>query len=190
MNKALLFIAFSSVLSVAHGLTLTGTVTGRVPAQARVGEFVGDLGRRSLTELASAPVTAGGAFSLTLAPGTPPARAQAPLRASEIGWPGVLEPVNVVGRASTSDLFLMVYSDANGNGRRDDDEPLLETPPTVGRAALLLTWMDGPAQVLAARGFEARFQGGLNAQLIEVGRAMRVTPAGERVDGVVLNVQR
>ena len=64
-----------------------------------------------------------------------------------------------------------------------------------GRGRRMIPQMDiqgagtAPAQVSAARGFQANLKAGWNGLLIEVGRAVKVT-SSSRITDVSLNVQR
>ena len=190
MNKllplALLLAAQTS--GVASALSVAGTVTGGVPAAARVGGFVVDSSGTPLAELVSVPVV-GGRFALEIPSVTPPVRALSALRADAVFWPGVLEPVNVSSQVNTADLRFYIYADSNGNGRRDDNEVLLETVPFAGKASLVVAYASGDAQVTAPRGFVTTLRAGWNALLIEVGKVVRVTQSSA-VTGVNLNVER
>ncbi len=199
MNKTLLALllaamtSFSSAQtsgagSVLSGLALSGTVSGALPAQARVGGFALGSDGAPVAELSSVPIS-GGRFALEIPSVLPPQRSLSQLRADNIFWPGVLEPVSVTGQVSTAELRFYVYQDGNGNGRRDDTEALLEAAPFVGKAVLFVSFASGPAQVSAARGFQANLKAGWNGLLIEVGRAVKVTTSS-RIADVSLNVQR
>ena len=196
MNRTLLalLLAATTSFSLAQsgptgaGLAISGTVSGSVPAQARVGGFVIDSSGNPVAELVSVAVT-GGRFGLELPSVTPPGGALSTLRPASIFWPGLLEPVSVSGQASTADLKFYVYNDSNGNGRRDDTEPLQETVAFVGKSLLVVSYATGAAQVNAARGFQANLKPGWNGLLIEVGKVVRVSSSSS-IGGVTLNVQR
>ncbi|WP_424949282.1 hypothetical protein [Deinococcus sp.] len=187
-----LLLAAATGLSLAQsgsaGLAVSGTVSGSVPAQARVGGFVLDSSGAPVSELVSVPVN-GGRFILELPSVTPPQRSLSPLRPDGIFWPGVLEPITVTGQASSADLRFYVYGDGNGNGRRDETEALQEAVPFVGKAVLVVSYSSAVAQVNAARGFQANLKAGWNGLLIEVGKVVKVT-SSSTVSGVSLNAQR
>ncbi len=203
MNKTLLALLLAAATSlsgaqttgtqlngtgVLAGLALSGTVSGALPARARVGVFAIDSSGAPVAELSSVPVN-GGRFTLEIPSVLPPQRALSQLRVDSIFWPGVLEPVSVTGQVSVAELRFYVYQDANGNGRRDDTEMLQEATPFVGKAVLFVSFASGAAQVNAARGFQANLKAGWNGLLIEVGRAVKVT-SSSRITDVSLNVQR
>ncbi|MGY2892273.1 hypothetical protein [Deinococcus sp. UYEF24] len=193
MNKTLLalLLATTTSFSLAQagaGLAVSGTVSGNVPAQARVGGFVVDSSGNPVAELVSVAVT-GGRFGLELPTVTPPSGALSTLRPDSVFWPGLLEPVTVSGQASTADVRFYVYGDKNGNGRRDDTETLQESVAFVGKSLLVVSYSTGAAQVNAARGFQANLKPGWNGLLIEVGKAVKVTSSSV-VGGVNLNAQR
>ena len=189
MNKLLSALLLAALTSgTVAALSVGGTVTGNVPAGARVGGFVVDSGGAPIAELVSVPVNAG-KFTLELPSVTPPVRGVVPLRPDAIFWPGVLEPVNVVGQVNTADLRFYIYADGNGNGRRDDSEALLETVPFAGKSALVVAYASGDAAITAARGFSANLKSGWNGLLIEVGKVVKVTQSSA-ITGVNLNVER
>ena len=196
MNKTLLALLLATATSSSaaqsgsslSGLSVSGTVAGSVPSQARVAGFVLDGSGTPFSELVSVPVN-GGKFSLDLPSVLPPQKALSALRSDSIFWPGLLEPVHVSGQVSAADLRFYLYADSNGNGRRDPGEPLQEAVPFVGRSVLVVSFASGAAQVTAARGFQADLKAGWNGLLIEVGRTVKVT-VGNSVSGVVLNTQR
>jgi hypothetical protein len=193
MNKTPLALLLAAVTSLSSaqsgaGLAVSGMVSGNVPAQARVGGFVVDGGGNPVAELVSVAVT-GGRFGLELPAVTPPGGALSTLRPDSIFWPGMLEPVTVSGQASTADVKFYVYADRNGNGRRDETEPLQESAAFVGKSLLVVSYSTGAAQVNAARGFQATLKPGWNGLLIEVGKTVKVT-SSSAIGGVNLNVQR
>lgn len=193
VNKTLLALllgvttSFASAQSSA-GLAISGTVSGSVPPHARVGGFVLDSSGAPVAELVSVPVT-NGHFALELPSIVPPGGTLSTLRADSIFWPGLLEPVNVSGQASTAELKLYVYSDQNGNGRYEDTEPLLESMAFVGKSRLVVSYATVAAQVNAARGFQANLKPGWNGLLIEVGKTVRVTSSSS-IGGVMLDVHQ
>ncbi len=196
MHKTLLalLLAAATSLSLAQsgragtGLAVSGTVSGNVPAQARVGGFVVDGSGNPVAELVSVAVT-GGRFSLELPTITPPGGSLSTLRPDSIFWPGLLEPVTVTGQASTADLKFYVYNDKNGNGRRDDTETLQESVAFVGKSLLVVSYATGAAQINAAHGFQANLKPGWNGLLIEVGKTVKVNSSSV-ISGVNLNAQR
>lgn len=196
MHKTLLalLLAAATSLSLAQsgragtGLAVSGTVSGNVPAQARVGGFVVDGSGNPVAELVSVAVT-GGRFSLELPSITPPGGSLSTLRPDSIFWPGLLEPVTVTGQASTADLKFYVYNDKNGNGRRDDTETLQESVAFVGKSLLVVSYATGAAQINAAHGFQANLKPGWNGLLIEVGKTVKVSSSSV-ISGVNLNAQR
>ena len=196
MHKTLLALLLAATTSSSTaqsvqagvGLAISGTVSGNVPAQARVGGFVVDASGTPVAELVSVAVT-GGRFVLELPSITPPGGSLSTLRPDSVFWPGLLEPVTVTGQASTADLKFYVYSDRNGNGRRDELETLQESVAFVGKSLLVVSYATGAAQVNAARGFQANLKPGWNGLLIDVGKAVRVG-SSSNIGGVTLNVQR
>ena len=193
VTKTLLALLLAATTSFASaqssaGLAISGTVSGSVPANARVGESVVDSSGTPVAELVSVPVT-NGHFALELPGSTPPAGTLPALRADSIFWPGLLEPVRVSGQASTAELKLYVYSDRNGNGRYENTEPLLEPVAFVGKSRLVVSYATVAAQVSAAHGFQANLNAGWNGLLIEVGKTVRVS-SSRSIDGVKLDVHQ
>ena len=105
MNKTLLALLLAAATSlsgaqttgtqsngtgVLAGLALSGTVSGALPARARVGGFAIDSSGAPVAELSSVPVN-GGRFALEIPSVLPPQRALSQLRADTIFWPGVLD---------------------------------------------------------------------------------------------------
>ncbi|WP_034384090.1 hypothetical protein [Deinococcus sp. YIM 77859] len=183
MHKRLLPLLALLLLGRGHALTVTGNVTGSVPAEARVGAWAVSASGQPVQELLSAPVQSGGEFRLNLPTAPPSPRVQVPLTAQNVAWPGVLDPVTVSGSALATELRLFIYRDANRNGQRDEGEPLREVTPNAGRGTLLTVWVSADVTVRAGRGYEATLKRGWNALVVEVGRAVRVTPVtGDAVD--------
>ncbi|AWN22916.1 hypothetical protein DKM44_06480 [Deinococcus irradiatisoli] len=176
MQKPAFTLAALLTLSAAQALTLQGSVTAsaNLGPHARVGVWsLGPAGAAG-NELASAPLV-NGTFSLPLPDGAPPTRAQFPLRPETIGWPGVVGDVTLSAAVQGSELGLFVYDDSNGNGRRDDHEPLLDAFPDVQRQPLITVWVSGNVSVKAGHGFSVNLNSGWNSFLIDLGRSAAVS---------------
>ncbi|GAA0521203.1 hypothetical protein [Deinococcus depolymerans] len=171
------FLTTIALLSAGQslGLTIRGSVEGGGGAELRVAGFVVSPFGQAVEEISSVPVE-GGRFVLEL-PLTPPtARAQVDLTPQNVTWPGVIDPVKVSGAARVAEMKFFVYRDANGNGRRDDAEPLRDVMPNVDRATLFVAWVNTDVTVKASKGYEATLKRGWNALIVDVGRAVRVQP--------------
>ena len=158
-------------LSSAQALSLQGSVTGRanLPATARLGLWSAGPSGAPISELVSVPLM-GGSFTLDLPDAAPPSRAQFPLRPENIGWPGVVGDVSLSAPVLSSAVSLFVYDDANRNGRRDDNEALMDAFPDVQRQPLVTIWVSGNVTVRAGHGFSAALVSGWNTFTVDLGR--------------------
>ncbi|GAA5437338.1 hypothetical protein ACMT4L_02755 [Deinococcus sp. A31D244] len=171
------FLITLSVLSAGQGLGLTirGSVEGSGPADTRVAGFVVSPFGQAVEEVTSVPLE-NGRFVLEIPTAAPTARAQVDLTPQNVTWPGVIDPVQVSGQARVAELKFFVYRDANNNGRRDDNEPLRDVLPSVGRATLFVAWVNTDVTVKASKGYAATLKRGWNALIVDVGRAVAVQP--------------
>ncbi len=190
MQKPALALVALLTLSAAQALILQGRVGGAglsASGALRVGVWnLGPAGAAG-SELGSAAVV-GDAFSIKLPDGAPPSRAQFPLRPETIGWPGVIGDVTLSAAVQGSELGLFVYDDSNGNGRRDDHEPLMDAFPDVQRQPLITVWVSGDVAVKAGHGFALQLNSGWNSFLIDLGRSAAISPyQGQAIN---LRVQR
>lgn len=177
------------VLSAAHALTLQGSVVGGagLSPSARLGLWSVQPSGAAGSELASTAIT-GGNFSLTWPDAPPPSRAQFPLRPETIGWPGVVGDVQLSAPTQSAATSLFVYNDANGNGKRDDNEALMDAFPEAQREPLVTVWVSGDVTVKAGRGFTTTLKSGWNTFLVDLGRSAAVSDySGQPIS---LRVQR
>lgn len=175
MNRRLLVpLLLSLTLGQAAALTVTGTVEG-AGADTRISGFVVTPYGQPLQEVVSVPVE-GGRFRLELPATAPTARAQVNLTPQNVSWPGVIDPVAVSAPVQSAELKFFAYQDQNQNGRRDDAEALREVAPNVGKATLFVVWVNADVKVTANKGYEATLRRGWNAYVVDVGRAVKVTP--------------
>ncbi|ADV67646.1 hypothetical protein [Deinococcus maricopensis] len=174
-----LMLAMALLASGAQALTVSGSVTGAAPRGARIAAWTVNATGAPLASLTDAPLN-GSAFDLDLPEGAPGARAVSALRSDTLVWPGVVDPVNVSAPVNAAEVKFFVYTDANGNGRRDANEDLNEVTPLVGRAQAVVVWADNAARVTAGRGFDVNLKPGWNAFAVEFGRATKVTSLGAR----------
>jgi len=164
------------MLSSAQALSWQGSVVGGgagLPPSARVGVWSAGPSGAPISELTSAPIS-GGTFTLRL-DDAPPSRAQFPLRPESIGWPGVVGDVNLSAPVLSSAVNLFVYDDANRNGRRDDNEALMDAFPDVQRQPLVTVWVSGNVTVNAGHGFAAHLISGWNTFVVDLGRNASVS---------------
>ncbi|GAA3994902.1 hypothetical protein GCM10022631_01250 [Deinococcus rubellus] len=160
------------MLSSAQALSLQGSVIGSgasLPPSARVGLWSAGPSGAPINELVSAPII-GGTFTLSLPTDAPPSRAQFPLRPESIGWPGVVGDVSLSAPVLSSAVNLFVYDDANRNGKRDDNEALMDAFPDVQRQPLVIFWVSGKVTVSAGHGFAATLSSGWNTFIVDLGR--------------------
>ncbi|WP_027480436.1 hypothetical protein [Deinococcus pimensis] len=190
MKRALaaLVLASLSCALAASPLSVSGTVTGDVPAGARVGAWLVNVSGAPVTELGSVAVQ-DGRFSLSVADAAPPARSVSALSAMDLTWPGVTGDATVTPNVRTAEARLFVYGDANGNGRRDESEALLEAGVQSGRASVVLVYVDRDANVKGDRGLNVDLAGGWNSVSIELGKALK-TSVARGASGVRLVVTR
>ncbi len=160
--------------STAGALSLSGSVSGELPAGARVGAWLLDASGRAISEVASAPLKADH-FALNVPDAPPSGPALWPLRSDALTWPGLSGDVSVSGGVQAGELRLFLYGDANGNNRRDENEAVTELRPQLGKAAVALVFVKDAATVTAARGFEARLNEGWNVLAIVPGKAPKVS---------------
>ena len=167
-------------LSTAQALTLIGRIEGAsLGPKTRVGVWLAGPAGTMGNELSSAPISSG-QFNLSWPDSAPPSRAQFPLRAETIGWPGVIGDVRLSAPVQSSAATLFVYEDINGNAQRDDNEMVSEAFAEVQRRPLVVAWVSAPVTVSAARGFSAALKTGWNAFTVDLGRSNTVSAyAGE-----------
>ena len=185
----LLPIAAALLAPAAGALTVSGRVAGSVSPETRVGAWAVSASGQPVQELASVAVT-GGRFRLDLPAAAPPARAQTPLSAQNVAWPGVLDPVSVSAPAQATELKFFTYRDVNRSGARDEGEPLAEAAATTPRGTLFVVWVSADVTVKANRGYEAALRRGWNALLVEVARAVRTLPLADGAADITLNAGR
>lgn len=177
-KRAVLFTVLA--VSTAQALTLQGAVSSgarSLPGTARLGAWsLGPAGAAG-SELASAPISSG-RFALDWPEGAPPSRAQFPLRPETIIWPGVVGDVKMSTAVQSSAVGLFVYNDANQNGKRDDNEALMDAFADVQRQPLVLVWLSSAVTVSAGHGFSAELSSGWNAFLVDLGRNSSISRYG------------
>lgn len=175
MNRRVLSpLLLSLALGQAAALTVTGTVEGAGP-DTRISGFVVSAYGQPLQEVVSVPVDAG-RFRLEVPATAPTARAQVNLTPQNVSWPGVIDPVAVSAPTQAAELKFFAYRDENRNGRQDEGEALREVAPSVGKANLFIVWVNADVKVTANKGYEATLKRGWNAFIVDVGRAVKVTP--------------
>lgn len=163
------------LLTQAAALTVSGTVDGGVNDDTRIGGFIVSAVGQPLQEVVSTTVK-DGKFRLEVPADAPTTRGQVKLTPQNVSWPGVIDPVSVVGDAQAAELKFFAYRDQNGNAQRDDGEPLRELSPNVGKASLFIAWVSADVTVKANKGYEATLKRGWNAFIVDVGKAVKVQP--------------
>ncbi|TSA81154.1 hypothetical protein FNU79_15590 [Deinococcus detaillensis] len=176
MKKPAVALLTLLALSAAQALTLQGSVVGGagLPPSARLGLWSVQPSGAAGSELSSTAIT-GGSFILTWPDEPPPSRAQFPLRPEAIGWPGVIGDVQLSAPVQSAATNLFVYNDANGNGKRDDNEALFDAFPEAQREPLITVWVSGAVTIKAGRGFSATLKSGWNTFLVDLGRSAAVS---------------
>ncbi len=174
-RRFLLPLTLGLSVAPASALTVTGVVQGSVGPETRIAGFAVTPFGQPVQELVSTAID-GGKFRLDLPTAVPPARALAVLTPQNVSWPGVIDPVQVSAAVQAGELKFFVYRDQNGNARRDENEPLREVMPMVGKATLFLPWVSADVMVTANKGYQAALQKGWNVFLVDVGRTVHVRP--------------
>lgn len=186
MKRALFLML--ALTSGAHALTLSGLVEGDVPGNARVGAYLVSTAGLPLAEVASAAVE-NGAFRLGLLEDAPTGRARWALTGDSVTWPGVAGNVTATPGVETGELRLFVYTDANGNGRRDENERLLEATVTAGKASVAFVYTNREATVSGPRGLNVTLPAGWSALVVELGRTLKTSVLSDAAT-IRLNVVR
>ncbi|MBI0445849.1 hypothetical protein [Deinococcus sp. DB0503] len=189
MKRHLSLLAAALLAGTGGALTVTGSVTGSVPDGTRVSGWAVSASGQPVQEIVSVPVS-GGQFRLEIPTTAPSFRAQTALKAQNIAWPGVLDPVAVSAETQTAELKFFSYRDLNHNGQHDEGEPLREVTVNAGRGTLFVVWVNSDVTVRASRGYEATLKRGWNAFIVEVGRAVNITPFVDGSVEVTLNLGR
>ena len=158
----------------AGALSLSGTVQGEVTPDTRLGGWAVTPFGQPVQELVSTPVT-GGRFSLALPDAAPPARAQVPLD-DRLSWPGLIDLTRVSVPAQVAELKFYLYRDLNGDGSRDDSEPLREVRLNAGRGGVFVVWSSAATRVTGSREYAADLSRGWNALVVDVRATVRVQP--------------
>jgi hypothetical protein len=158
----------------AGALSLTGTVQGEVTPDTRLGGWAVTPFGQPVQELVSAPVT-GVRFTLSLPDAAPPIRAQVPVD-DRLSWPGLIDLTRVSAPAQAAELKFYLYRDTNGNGSRDDGEPLREVRLNVGRGGVFVVWASAATTITGSREYQAALERGWNALVVEVRNTVRVQP--------------
>ena len=158
--------------AAAQALSVSGSIAGEAPAQARVSAWLVDSAGRPLTETTSTAVN-NGHFTLQLPDKPPLGRAVWTLNADNLSWPGVTGNITAPTGVNTGETRLFMYVDANNNGRRDEGEALQEGTAKLGKAVLAFIFVDRKATVRAARGFDVNLQTGWNALSVELGKSLK-----------------
>ncbi|MFB9992331.1 hypothetical protein ACFFLM_10185 [Deinococcus oregonensis] len=183
MNFSARLLATSTLLGLgllasASAEGIAGTVTGSVAEGTRVSGWAVTPSGQAVQEIVSVPIT-GGKFRLELPTVAPSARAQTTLSAQNVSWPGVIDPVTVSAPVQTAELKFFTYRDTNRSGQRDDNEPLNEVTLNAGNSSVFVAWVGTDVTVKANRGYEASLKRGWNTFLVDVGRAVKVSPFAE-----------
>jgi hypothetical protein len=167
-----------SLLGNASALTLEGKTLDGWPKNARLGIFTVLPSGKTTLELGSVALE-NEIFSLELSKITPNEKSFEKslnsLLPESITWAGVVGMVKLSSTPKAVELKLMVYSDTNNNNKRDEDETPLEPVLQLGRANLILFYVDSAVQIQADKGFNINLVKGFNAITIESGRVVKGT---------------
>lgn len=170
------FLALSTLLlaASASAISIAGSVQGNTPADLRVSAWAVTPFGQPVTELVSAPLK-GKTFTLELPDAAPPARALVPVD-NRVSWPGLIDFGKASAPAQAAELKLFTYRDANGDGKRQDNEPLKEVRAQVGKGELFVVWASTPVTVTASRNYAANLKKGWNVLTVEVRGSVVVKP--------------
>lgn len=172
--RSLLSLALLALVVQASAATLTGTVAGGATADTRISAWVVTPFGQPVQELVSASVK-DGRFSLALPDTVPPARAQAPIN-DQISWPGLIDFGKASTNAQAAEMKFFVYQDTNGNGSRDDNEPLREVRLNAGKGDVFIVWASADVTVTASKGYLANLKKGWNLLSVDVRKDVSVKP--------------
>lgn len=175
-----LALVVSAITSVAFaaGLGISGFVkfSGAAPTGVRVALFTVDRVGRPLQEIASAAAGSDGSFSLQ-APAAPPASpSRQTLTSDGLSWPGIVGNVTFTGTPRVVLAKLGAYLDLDGSKSFTPADTLLDS--TVTRdvpGGVIVLWADARFLAAAGRGFQATFEPGWNAVVVEAGKTVSAT---------------
>ena len=185
MKSRVLALSALLLAAPASAIGIAGSVQGTAPADLRVSAWAVTPFGQPVAELVSAPVT-GKSFRLDLPDDAPPARALVPVD-NRLSWPGLIDFQKASASAQAAELKLFTYRDANGDGKRQDNEPLREVRAQVGKGELFMVWASAPVTVTASRNYSADLKKGWNVMTVEV-RGSVAVKALDTKTGLTLNL--
>lgn len=171
---ALAALLGSTLPAAAQGLSLQGQLQGeRREEGLSIGIWTVSPAGQTGQLVAAAPVSASGAWKVVLS--TPPAGAQ-PL-SPNLGWPGLLPPVQLSGTPRGQEVRAYAFVDSDGNGQPDSASATLrEVALRDGNRSLFLVWVEQPVTVSAERGYQASLSAGWNALQLGLGQQITLEP--------------
>ncbi|WP_135227645.1 hypothetical protein [Deinococcus fonticola] len=186
MKSRLLALSTLLLAASASAISIAGSVQGSAPADLRVSAWAVTAFGQPVAELVSAPVN-GKTFQLVLPESAPPARALVPVD-NRLSWPGLIDFGKATASAQAAELKLFTYRDVNGDGKRQENEPLKEVRAQVGKGELFVVWASAPVTVTASRNYSADLNKGWNVMMVEVRGAVVVKPVDAKTS-ISLNIQ-
>lgn len=170
------FLALIPLLFAAHAaaISIAGSVQGSAPADLRLSAWAVTPFGQPVAELVSVPLK-GNTFTLPIPDDAPPARTQVPVD-NRLSWPGLIDFEKASAPAQSAELKLFTYRDLNGDGKRQDNEPLREVRAQAGKGELFMVWSSTPVTVTASRNYRAELHKGWNVLQVNVRGAVSVAP--------------
>ncbi|SEI62322.1 hypothetical protein SAMN04488058_101164 [Deinococcus reticulitermitis] len=164
----------SAVAVNTSGVVVGGAVVGNVAPETRLSAWVVTPFGQPVQLLAETAL-AGDTFRLTLPDTAPQDRLRVPVD-ERTAWPGLVDFAGASVQARAAELKFFTYRDANGNGKRDEAEPLREVRLNAGKGELFMVWATPDVSVRGGGGYEANLKSGWNALVVEVRRPVRIAP--------------
>lgn len=174
MKLRLLAALTFSLTTLASAQSLTGAIDGTVMPDTRLSGWAVKASGQPAQELFSVPLK-GDAFKIALPTQAPAANLQSPID-NRITWPGLVDFDKVSAPAQATEMKFFVYRDSNGNGERDDNEPLKEVRLNAGKSFVFVVWASNDVTVAGSNGYQAALKKGWNALAVEVRNTVTVKP--------------
>lgn len=179
-------LALSALLWEQVGaVSVNGAVAGQAAPDTRLSAWAVTPFGQPVAELASVPLK-GNTFALPIPDDAPPARAQVPVD-NRLSWPGLIDFEKASAPAQSAELKLFTYRDLNGDGKRQDTEPLREVRAQAGKGELFMVWASTPVTVTASRNYRAELQKGWNVLQVNVRGVVSVAPVDAKAP-ITLNL--
>lgn len=163
-----------SLTALASAQSLSGALEGTVMPDSRLSGWAVKASGQPVKELVSVPLK-GETFKITLPAEAPAANLQGPVD-NRITWPGLVDFDKASAPAQAAEMKFFIYRDSNGNGERDDNEPLKEVRLNAGKSFVFVVWANNDVTVTGSNGYQAALKKGWNALTVEVRNTVSVKP--------------